>query len=319
MYAEAYTQHDMSEFVASSTTQTDPEYTPTLAVIPTQTEPEPVPSVRLAGIQTDPELSLHFTSSEVQTDSASTPPRPERLSARVDSDDELASSSSTVRPSTPKPSLSRDAPPSYDQTFNRQALARALEGYTLDYSQVKGPMRYELKVAEATLKQWHKGATIPFEPLPEGISLEVIEQWTQLKKELGAECMVLDKIIAASKRVSQSLPPSPKKASSRRRFYNIYNTYFYNKTDNAVISYAAPIFVGFVLSTVIFLALSPASSPYAVPGMPTYQDRAYWTAFHALDAAGEGFAAGKSDAVWTVVGRLLLGSADVVRRANMPS
>jgi len=141
----------------------------------------------------------------------------------------------------------------------------------------------------------------------------------QLKKELGAECMVLDKIIAASKKVPKSLPsPPPKKSSGSRRFYNIYNTYFYNKADNGMVSYATPIFVGFVFSTVMFLALSPAS-PYAVPGMPTYQDRAYWTAFHALDAAGEGFAGSQSDAVWTVVGRLLLGSADVVRRANMPS
>ena len=268
-------------------------------------------------VQTEPETKPLLASSEVQTEPEQTPSSLERTSSQ-DSDDELASSSSTVRPSTPKPFPPRDAPPSYDQALSRQALARALEGSTLDYSQVKESMRYELKIAEATLKQWHKGASIPFEPLPEGISIETVEQWAKLKKELGAECMVLDKIVAASKKVPKAPPQPQKKSPSRRRFYNIYNTYFYNKTDSALSSYATPVIVGFVFSTVMFLTLSPAS-PYAIPGMPTYQDRAYWTAFHALDVAGEGFANGKSDAVWTVIGRLLLGSADVVRRANIPS
>ncbi|KAF8577772.1 UPF0014-domain-containing protein [Ramaria rubella] len=315
-FSDAYTQHDASEFATSFAIQTEPEPKPSTAVSSMQTDPEPEPLLRSFETQTDPEPKPRLASSEVQTDPELTPLHPEALSP-PDEDDELASSSSTVRPSTPKPSPPRDAPPSYDQTLSRQALARALEGFTLDYSQVKEPMRYELKVAEATLKQWHKGASLPFEPLPEGISTEAVEQWAKLKKELGAECMVLDKIIAASKKVPAT-PAVPKKSSNRRRFYNIYNTYFYNKTDSALSSYATPVFVGFVFSTVMFLALSPAS-PYAVPGMPTYQDRAYWTAFHALDATGEGFAGGQSDALWTVVGRLLLGSADIVRRANMPS
>lgn len=298
--------------------QTDPEHKPSVTTLSIQTDPEPEPAplpiVRSYEVQTEPETKPLLASSQVQTD----PEQAAERGSTQDSDDELASSSSTVRPSTPRPSLPRDAPPSYDQALSRQALARALEGSTLDYSQVKGPMRYELKVAEATLKQWHKGATIPFEPLPEGISLEAVEQWAKLKKDLGAECMVFDKIVAASKKVAKVPAQPQKKSSSRRRFYNIYNTYFYNKTDNALSSFATPVIVGFVFSTVMFLALSPAS-PYVVPGMPTYEDRAYWTAFHALDAAGEGFVNGKADAVWTVVGRLLLGSADVVRRANMPS
>ncbi|KAF8519575.1 hypothetical protein JB92DRAFT_3112335 [Gautieria morchelliformis] len=313
-FSDAYTQHDASEFVASLATQTEPEPKPSVATSSVQTEPEP--DQRSFEVQTEPEIKPVLASSEAQTDPE---PGSERAPAQ-DSDDELASSSSTVRPSTPRPSTPRDAPPSYDQALSRQALAKALEGSTQDYSRAKASMRYELKVAEATLKQWHKGAAIPFEPLPEGISVEAVEQWAALKKELGAECLVLDKIVAASKKIPKA-PPQPqpqKKASSRRRFYNIYNTYFYNKSDNAVSAYATPVIVGFVFSTVVFLALSPAA-PYAVPGMPTYQDRAYWTAFHALDAAGEGFANGKSDAVWTVVGRLLLGGADVVRRVNMPS
>jgi hypothetical protein len=298
--------------------QTDPESKPLFTASSIQTDPEPepkpLPSLRSFEVQTEPETK---PSSEVQTDPEQTSSIPERASPQ-DSDDELASSSSTVRPSTPRPSPPRDAPPSYDQALSRQALARALEGSALDYSQVKEPLRHELRVAEATLKQWHKGATIPFEPLPDGISVEAVEQWAKLKKELGAECMVLDKIVAASKKVAKTPPQSQKKASNRRRFYNIYNTYFYNRTDSGLSSIATPVIVGFVFSTVMFLALSPAS-PYAVPGMPTYEDRAYWSAFHALDAAGEGFANGRSDAVWTVVGRLLLGSADIVRRANMPS
>lgn len=302
-------------------TQTNAEPKLSVTTSSMQTDPEPElesrPLLRSSEIQTEPEIKRVWASAEVQTDPEQTSQSLERTSSQ-DSDDELASSSSTVRPSTPKPFQPRDAPPSYDQALSRQALARALEGSTLDYSQVKESMRYELKVAEATLKQWHKGASIPFEPLPKGISVEAVEQWAKLKTELGAECMVLDKIVAASKKVCNPSPQPQKKSFSGRRFYNIYNTYFYNKTDSALSSYATPVIVGFVFSTVMFLTLSPAS-PYAVPGMPTYQDRAYWTAFHALDAAGEGFANGKSDAVWTVFGRLLLGSADIVRRANMPS
>lgn len=300
--------------------QTEPEPKPSFSTSSTQTDPEtepkPVPSLRSFEVQTEPETKPLLASAEVQTDSDQTSSTSERVSPQ-DSDDELASSSSTVRPSTPKPTLPRDAPPSYDQALSRQALARALEGSTLDYSQVKEPLRHELRVAEATLKQWHKGATLPFEPLPDGISVEAVEQWAKLKQELGVECMVLDKIVAASKKVVKT-PLPQKKSSSRRRFYNIYNTYFYNRTDSPLTSFATPVIVGFVFSTVMLLALSPAS-PYAMPGMPTYEDRAYWSAFHALDGAGEGFANGRQDAVWTVVGRLLLGGADVVRRANMPS
>jgi len=310
-YADAYTQYELSEFVKTAIIQTDPEYKPVLSSSSVQTEPEPTPSMESLEIQTDPEPKRTYSSIETQTE----------LSA-PDEDDEMASSSSTLRPTpatpkaAPKPLLPIDAPPSYDQVLSREAITRLLESH----NHGNDNLRYELKIAEATLKQWHKGAAMPFEPLPDGISVEALEQWTKLKKELGTECMVIDKIIAASKKVEKPTSPTTDKPKRTRhhRFYNIYNTYFYNKNEHGVASVAGTMAVGFVLSSLLFLALSPAQ--YAAPGMPTYQDRAYWTAFNSIEAMGPGFGGGgRGEAVWSVIGRVLLGGAEVVRRANIPS
>ncbi|KIJ51491.1 hypothetical protein M422DRAFT_58957 [Sphaerobolus stellatus SS14] len=309
-YADAYTQHEVSEFVRAAATQTDPEFKPVRYTSSVQTEPEPTRALRSLDTQTEPEKKRVLSSMEIQTE-------PEAAITQED-DEELASSSSTLRPpiatpkAIPEPSIPTDAPPSYDQVLSREVLTRLLRSHEHDHDN----MRIELKIAEATLKQWHKGVNMPFEPIPDGVSVELLEQWTKIKKELGAECMVIDKILDASKKVGKPAAEKPKRP--RHRFYNIYNTYFYNKSDSPLTSIATPLVVGFVFSSVMFMALSP--TPYAVPGMPTYQDRAYWTAFNTLDAMGEGFGGGgRGEAVWSVLGRVLLGSAEVVRRVNMPS
>lgn len=292
----------MTEFVRDTPAQTIPDFKPVLNSLSIQTDSEIVVPTRSRVIQTEPEAKRSLVSMEIQTD-------PDSDSALTQN----ASRSLTLK-SPSKALLPTDEPPSYDQALSHQALVKALERPTSD-SQVQEPLRYELKIAEATLKQWHKGVNMPLEPLPDGISIEALEHWAQLKKELGAECMVIDKILAASKKVDN--PTDKPKKVQRRRFYNIYNTYFYNKSDSALSTLAAPVFVGFVVSTVMFLTLSP--TPHHVPGMPSYHDRAYWVAFNTLDAAGEGFGRSSSGAIWSAIGRLLLGGAEVVGRVNMPS
>ncbi|GJJ08355.1 hypothetical protein Clacol_002569 [Clathrus columnatus] len=314
-YTDSYTQYDVTEFVSSCGIQTDEEPKRSLRECSTQSEPERKPVVHSLETQTIQKASSKLASVEIEIQ---TDPDPE-LSSTKDFEEDLTSSSSTIRPSTPRPPVPLDAPPSYDQTFSREVLRKVMENRPLDYSNVREPLQNELRIAEATLRHWHEGLKLPFEGLPEGISFESVEQWESLKKELGAGCTVIDKIIESSKKNSKSSPvPSPPKPAHRHRFYNIYNTYFYNKNESSLTSYAGPVLFGIFASTAVFLALSPIS-PYVGPGMPTYQDRAYWTAFNSLDAVGEGISLNQGDAMWSVLGRLLLGGAEVVRRANMPS
>ena len=198
-------------------------------------------------------------------------------------------------------------------------------------------------MAAETLKKWHNGVKIPFEPVQGGISEEAVEEWNALKQELGVGCLVIDKIVSASaERAASSgsssassssvVPAKEGKARRGGRFYNIYNTYVYgdnNKTPaSASASSSGPLTAGLAgqalmfvgASALVILAVTPYMVPHyaAIPGGPTYYDRAAWNSFNSMHAAGGGgeggvFAPDGTAAVWNFLGRVGGGAARIAR------
>lgn len=211
-------------------------------------------------------------------------------------DEAMASSSSTVIPPTPKATATdlpqlhpSDQPPAYNQINEREQEER------------------DFRIAAETLRKWHNGAKIPFEPIAGGISEDAVEEWKALKAELGIECMVIDKIVATSDKTGQ---PRPHKSASRRgRFYNIYNTYVYGDGkagggSSFPSGTASQVVLWIGASALLCLAISPymVVPYYSVPGGPTYSDRLAWTTFNSMQATGEGFSPDGTAAVWSFLG-----------------
>ena len=282
-------------------------------------------------MQTDPPPKIMKSSFSIQTE---TPPEPEPLPippARVTvemeiqteeieepsrspspqlNDESMASSSSTIVPPTPKPQTKAldhehsDEPPAYNQISDRDER--------------------EWRMAAETLKKWHNGVKIPFEPIEGGISEEAVEDWKALKQELGVECMVIDKIVASSDRTtiaSTSRLPKEQKARRSGRFYNIYNTYVYGDSNKSSATPGGSSF-GLVGQTVVFMGVSAlvlmAATPYlapnySIPGGATYYDRSAWNSFNSMQAAGEGFGPDGTAAVWNFLGRVGDGAARMAR------
>ena len=157
-YSDAEIQHD--PITSSCSMQTDPEPKPRMATSNVQTDS---PRITSMSIQTDPEpvpAPILTVEMEIQTDIPE--PEPEAstsASVLTESDDEtLASSSSTLIPPTPKAQAEHlhphDLPPAYQSVASedRDQLA--------------------VRVANETLKTWHKGMKFPVEPIIGGISEE---------------------------------------------------------------------------------------------------------------------------------------------------
>lgn len=305
-YSDASIQHEPTN-LSSSSMQTDPIPEPQPIVIPTssismQTDPEPKPVISTSSvqtdaprnatmsIQTDPEplpAPILRTSIEIQTDVPE--PEPEASSSNLtESDDEtMASSSSTLVPPTPKGQAEtlhpHDLPPAYQSVANedRDQLAR--------------------RVADETLKTWHKGMKFPIQPVAGGISEDAIEDWKALKEELGIECTAIERLVEESTRTG--LPRQSKDGRSRNRrsrFYNIYNTYVYGNGDKdgapsssssfTLVPTSQLLFCVGASAAVAFLVGHAMTAPqYAVPGGATYYDRAAWSSFNTMQATGEGF------------------------------
>lgn len=231
-------------------------------------------------------------------------------------------------------SKSSELPPSYAQIF-----------------QTPNP---KAVVARDTIAHWHRGAPIPLAPVPGGVSQGALRAWARLKGELGVECMVIEKILAASaartppatptpslrrrrsSSISSSTPataPSPapqqtkakkekkRKTSARRaagwRFVDMLSVYAARERLPQKMFY--PIVVLGAWTAVVVVATPFVTHYFAVPGMPDIADRAALSALRAIaGGAGEGFAGNvgptKFDAVWTVIEHLLLGSASAVLR-----
>ncbi|OCH85171.1 hypothetical protein OBBRIDRAFT_860400 [Obba rivulosa] len=304
-YSDIATQHDPLEFTRSLDTQTDSE--PRVVPVSFSVQTDDLPPVISMSIQTEPEpeASVQVRNTvdvEIQTDafpaetSSPTPPLVE------DEDESMASSSSTLLPPTPKaqprslpPHTHSDLPPSYTQVAGQDTDALAL------------------RVANETLKQWHKGLKLPIEPVAGGISEEAAEDWKALKEELGVECTAIDKLIEESSKNSQ--PRAPKTPRSRRgRFYNIYNTYVYggDRDGGSLVSTGQFLFCIGVSAAVAFLVGQAMAPHQSIPGGPTYYDRVAWSAFNSMQHAGEGFP-GDGAALWNVLGRMSGGAVRNIR------
>ncbi|KAG6917717.1 hypothetical protein DXG01_001368 [Tephrocybe rancida] len=297
-YSDSSCQYEPLLFSANHHTQTDPEpkvvrvsfsaqtEPPQLVTFASQTEPEPVPIPRL------------MVEMEVQTEEAEEEEVDESPSPPAEQVESLASSSSTILPPTPRARSQalepHDEPPAYNQINPEEQEAR------------------EWRTLAETLKKYHPGAKIPFEPVEGGISSEAIEEWKTLKEELGVECLIIDKVIESSVRTTSKSPKDGKRRTGR--FYNIYNTYVYGDKNAATTSVATQVVLWVGASALVLLAASPYMVPhYAVPGGPTYYDRAAWSSFNSMQATGEGFSPDGTAAVWNFLGRVGGGAARIAR------
>ena len=299
-YADAEVQHELSTLDVEI--QAIPEPKPIMASFSIQTEEALVSSIL---IQTDPEpappqkivVDMQVQTDEIDADEASS-------SGQHEGEESMASSSSTLLPPTPKPSVEQlhphDLPPTYDRS-------------ELDF-----------RIAEA-VKDLHPGSTRPNEVLRRiGLSDDALEEWRALKAELGVECAIIDKVLTESPKsrrprpstssaLSSSTSSSSSSSSRKGRFYNIYNTYIYGgETGGPGVLTNMILCAG--ASAVAFALMAHLGGPqYHIPGGPTYYDRAAWTSFNTLQVSGEGFAADGANAFWDLVGRLSGNAARIVQ------
>lgn len=270
--------------------------------------------------QTDAPKKVLRVSAEVQTD-------PEEDKSRHKSDlseeeERLAASTSTAHPRLFYQSLHPwDEPPSY-------ALSELEQSTTC-----------EDRAALDVLRKWHGVKVLG--PSPKGISQDTMEDWAALKRELGVECAVIDKIIEQSTkhgRLSRRDYARRYVEGGKRKFYNIYNTYVLGGDPSGPAGrpggaggWSADS-MGNVIYGVGFAALGACSAVVLMhlgngamterliaPGSPIYTDRALWTSANAMvGVVGEGFGGGAPPtpvtAVWHVLERLVLGATRVVTR-----
>ena len=297
-YADAEVQHDLSTLDAEI--QTLPG--PATASLSIQTEATPVASML---IQTDPEptppqkivVEMEVQTDEIDADEASS-------SGQHEGEDSMASSSSTLLPPTPKPSLEQlhphDLPPAYDRS------------------------ELEFRIAEA-VRDLHPGSTRSNELLRRiGVSEDALEEWRALKAELGVECAVIEKVLqdvpksgrprqSTSSALSSSTSSSSSSSSRKGRFYNIYNTYVYGRESGGPGVLTSMILCAGASAAACVLVAQLGNPQYHIPGGPTYYDRAAWTSFNTMQASGEGFATDGTNAFWDLVGRLGGSAAKIVQ------
>ena len=298
-YADAAVQLEL--FTSEVEIQTHPEPKPVMASFSIQTE-APISSI---SIQTDPEpvppqkivVEMQVQTDEIDADEASS-------SSQHEGEESMASSSSTLLPPTPKPSVEQLHPHDLPPTYDRSEL--------------------EFRVAEA-IKDLHPGSTRPSEVLRRiGVSDDALEEWKALKAELGVECAIIDKVLtevpksgrprpSTSSALSSSTSSSSSSSPRKGRFYNIYNTYIYGgETGGPGVLTNMVLCAG--ASAVAFVLMAHLGNPqYHIPGGPTYYDRAAWTSFNTMQASGEGFATDGANAFWDLIGRLSGNAARIVQ------
>jgi hypothetical protein len=160
------------------------------------------------------------------------------------------------------------------------------------------------------LKKWHKGAELPLQGVPGGVSEDALEGWKTLQEEVGVGCVVIDKILEKSERTGARRRP----ATGKGRLYNIYNTYVYGKDGSSSFTPAVHALMCAGASVLMLLVVGPFVVPhYNVPGSPTYYDRAAWASFNSMQVGGEGFAADGTNAVWSFLGTIGGDAARIVR------
>ncbi|KAF5327753.1 hypothetical protein D9619_004089 [Psilocybe cf. subviscida] len=308
-YSDGSTQYDPTLFAVNHGMQTDPEPKVIYASFEVQTDEMPEPEPRIIEVAPAPRITMEM---EIQTDAVEVAAEPSRSPSPAP-EESMASSSSTIVPPTPKPSAKHladqlDEPPAYNQVTEADKEER------------------EWRLAADTLKKWHQGVQIPLGPVAGGVSEETAEDWKAIKRELGVDCMVIDRLIAASTSsadaagTSTSVDGKTRTAARRRgRFYNIYNTYVYGDKGSGGASLATNIvsygLMAFGAGALAVLAVAPhMASQDAVPGGATYYDRAAWNSFNSFHGAGEGFAPDGTAVVWSFLGRVGGGAARMAPR-----
>ena len=270
--------------------------------------------------QTDPPERVLRVSVEVQTDPEED--RSRHKSGLSELEERLAASTSTAHPRLFHQCLHPwDEPPSYALSELEQSTTR------------------EDRAALDVLRKWHGVKVLG--GLPNGISQDTVEDWVALKRELGVECAVIDKIIEQSTkhgRLSRRDYARRYVEGGKRKFYNIYNTYVLGGDTSGSAGRPGGAggrsldSMGNVIYSVGFAALGACSAvvlmhlgngamtePLVAPGSPIYADRALWTSANAMvGVVGEGFGGGSPPAsvtaVWHVLERLVLGATRVVTR-----
>lgn len=273
----------------------------------TQTDPEPRVVTSSFSTQTD---EPRVSASACQTDPEPQPSKPVMASMSIQTDDledeDLASSSATLRPPTPTPKHP-DLPPSY--------------------TQVQSETKEELtiRVRNETLMETHSGLKIPTEGLPQDGSPLAAEALTLAEGAAGMQCSVLRQVIQAA--VARNKAEASSDSVSRNRELlrlltlgllpakstsTTYNTYILNDArllSNLILCVGASAAVAFLVGSSM-----ASSATYAIPGGPTYYDRAAWTSFNSIQAVGEGFPGdGSSRVFWSFLGRLGGGAARSLR------
>ena len=251
----------------------------------------------------------------------------------------MASSSSTLMPPTPKQRpidiFNGDLPPSYAQITGGSD------------NPVDAQTQRDMAVAAEAIRKWHDGLHLPLSPIPGGVSVDAIEEWTALKEELGFDCSAIDKVLEMSLKngprstrdddllSSPGAGPSSRRYTRKNRFYNIYNTFVYGsdrdrerKDEEDEDRHRGATFQPGMLQTcavagLFALAVSVFTAPYmqaqySVPGGPTYYDRMAWAEFNRLNPAGEGFVMDGATSIWDFIGRVG-GEAARMAARNFPT
>lgn len=257
-YTDTYTQHDPSEYASSAMVQTDTPIVPSTASSSTQTSPprNVKPIMADASMQTDIVISL-TTHDSIDDDD--------------DDDDDDSSSTSTLTVVTPSPSPS---------PLKRRTPIMLLGSSDLPPSYARLEAEEREKIGQEYLRKWHPGMSpATSSTLMSGssmsntsarlpvVSREAVEEWKNLKRELGFECLAIDKVLLSGHEQSSPTAPTssdteaavstmtprlarewaskvkaaaeaeeegntevaarPKRRSPRRNFYKLYNDAFY--------------------------------------------------------------------------------------------
>jgi len=168
------------------------------------------------------------------------------------------------------------------------------------------------------IEQWHPGLReVSAAGLPQGVTREAVEEWRNLKRELGFECAAIDKVVSESPVVGQRLPSTTARdtlasalAGKMRERFDWVRRWFVESASHEGLASYWPHLIVLVLgmSTVLFLsALWPIWPNYT---FPSYHDRRFWTAYNTLGAPGIEGAHGRMrgarslDFFWSTVANL---------------
>ncbi|CAE7218772.1 unnamed protein product [Rhizoctonia solani] len=275
-------QHQEKEFSTQAGVQHDAAIGSAGAEVQTEervvktVEVETVPDVRHAEVGTEVEV----THAEIATEPEE--PKPERImcEAQIQTEEEDA------KPSAPSP-VPSDLPPPYAQTRETEA---------------------------GVLKKWHAGLT-ERASTPEPSSSQVREEWAALKRTVGVECSVIDRIVEG-KEVLDLVKDDGDEVTewvrvpvkgNRRGFFNVYNTYIVRR-DGWWPTILTQAVVGVGFWVIVAGLLGPRLTPFEVP---TYTDRATWSAYNNYAGAfGEGLVGRSVDnPVWVAIERAVVGAA----------